>query len=187
MLFTCIGNQFEQRLKEFVARTDDDIDSLTKEIDIERLRGLHIVGRRTFRQELLAKHTQRRELFQRVGQADGEFDFAPLIADRDRLADTLFERAVGQPAASDAQAKARRWSQELSERARAETFERQTEGYEASPNIFKLSRLLEMWEEYLPEINKYVLTFPKNRIEVRIDTKIKVDPFERVTFKREQE
>ena len=178
--------QFGHRLKEFINRAEDDIDSLTKEIDIERLRGLHVAGRRTFRQELLEKHTQRRELFTQVAEAGGEFDFAPLIVRQDKLAATLFERAVGQPAASDAQAKAKRWSQELTERARAETFQRQLEGYQASPNIFKLSRLLELWEEYLPEINKYVLTFPKDRIEIRINTEVKVDPFERVTFKREQ-
>jgi len=94
---------------------------------------------------------------------------AALRAELDRArrrADELLARASGAPAAELAAAAAYRWGREMDERARAEGFQKELLAWQASPHLYRLDRWLEVWDEALPKMRKYVLGVDRRKVEL---------------------
>ncbi|MCD6304624.1 MAG: hypothetical protein J7M21_06645 [Planctomycetes bacterium] len=88
------------------------------------------------------------------------------MAEARRLADAFFDRAMGEPAREVARAGAYRITREMSVRAEAEAFQRQILAYRASPNMYMFDRWLDVWDDVLPGMKKYVLGVDRDRVEV---------------------
>lgn len=158
-------SRIELILDEQIRHADDDIKGLEEETRQERLLGRIQQGsKRTPKQELLAEHLLHLELLQKVRQdASGLSDH---IA-RARIAtDELFARTVGYPARIEAQAQGYRWTQELTEMARSQAFKAELLAYRASPEMYMTDRWLDVWDEVLPGITKYVIGVDRNKLEI---------------------
>jgi len=95
-----------------------------------------------------------------------KFDFAPVLASAHRQADAMFARAAGDPARLVAEAGSYKLRTEMAERTRAERFQRELDAWKASPNMYVLDRRLDVWDEVLPPMIKYVIGVDPNKIEV---------------------
>ncbi|HOD83681.1 MAG: FtsH protease regulator HflK [Planctomycetes bacterium ADurb.Bin126] len=108
------------------------------------------------------------------------FDFAAALADArtDIEGDAqtkagLLNRASGEIGVRIAQARSDRWKTELAEQSRWVAFSRELAAYKASPEVYALDRWLDVWDSVLPDITKYVLAVPQDRVEVRVDATLK--------------
>jgi len=95
-----------------------------------------------------------------------KFDFAPALSVARSQADAMFARAAGDPARLVAEAGAYKLRREMAERTRAERFQRELDAWKASPNMYVLDRRLDVWDEVLPGMIKYVIGVDPNKIEV---------------------
>ena len=95
-----------------------------------------------------------------------KFDFAPALASAHSQADAMFARAAGDPARLVAEAGAYKLRTEMAERTRAERFQRELDAWKASPNMYVLDRRLDVWDEVLPGMIKYVIGVDPDKIEV---------------------
>ncbi len=95
-----------------------------------------------------------------------KFDFAPALLAAYSQADAMFARAAGDPARLVAEAGAYKVRREMAERTRAERFQRELDAWKASPNMYVLDRRLDVWDEVLPSMIKYVVGVDPNKIEV---------------------
>ncbi|MFA6133240.1 MAG: SPFH domain-containing protein [Phycisphaerae bacterium] len=155
-------SELAKAISEYTRLTGDDIGALTEELARERLLGQTGEGKG----QLLADLQAHLDMLKGLAAQGAKADFAAQIPVARKAADALFSQTTGEPAALVAQATARRWTRELSEQARAEAFGRQLQAYRASPNIYMLDRWLDVWDQVLPKINKYVLGVDRRRIEI---------------------
>ncbi len=152
---------YRRTLTEYIAVAANDVASLDEELARERLLGQQVPAKQQLRQD----HQEHLELLRGlVGQEQA--DYPGLIAAARSHADGLFDQASGQPAALVAQAVDYRWTREMGEQSRAAAFARELLAYEASPNIYMLDRWLDVWDQVLPDITKYVLGVQREKIEV---------------------
>ncbi|MGC9454118.1 MAG: SPFH domain-containing protein [Phycisphaerae bacterium] len=161
------SNPTEQaaRLEEFIRIVGNDIETLESEIGQEQLLGRVSPAR----EALLEEYRQWLETLQGIRaemQADGDLSLAARIEEAQELAEDRFSGVAGTAAATFAQARAYRWQRQLGERARAENFRRELLAYRASPEMYMLDRWLDVWDEVLPGMHKYVLGVDRDRIEV---------------------
>jgi hypothetical protein len=113
--------------------------------------------------QLVLAQLQRR--LSALGDPPPRFDFAAQIRSAEDRADALFAAAWGEPARLVAEAQAERWRIELGERARSEAFQREVLAYEAAPRIYLYDRWLDLLDELLPGMHKYVWAIDRNKIE----------------------
>jgi hypothetical protein len=149
-------------LEEYVRAAERDCQSLKEEIDRERLLG-QSAG---VKDELLEAHLRHLAMLSSLTDAQRRRELPGLLESSRKTASALFDEAAGQPAAIVAQATSYRWTKELTERSRAEAFQRELLAYQASPRIYMLDRWLDVWDQVLPKITKYVLGTDRNKIEV---------------------
>ena len=154
-------DDYARALAEYVGVAENDAASLDAELARERLLGQQAPAKQQLRQD----HAAHLALLQDL-QKSSEPDYPSLTAAARAHADELFDEASGQPAALVAQAVSYRWTRELAEQSRAAAFSRELLAYQASPNIYMLDRWLDVWDEVLPDITKYVLGVDRNKIEV---------------------
>ncbi len=154
-------------LAEQIRQAEDDIKALEDEIHQERLLGKIRQGEeKTSKERLHEEYIAHLELLKEIGKGPGGFDFAGRIEKTRQEIERQFERTVGDPAKIVAEAKAYRWSQELTEMARAAAFRRELLAFQASPNMYKMDRWLDVWDEVLPGVNKYVLGVNPDKLEI---------------------
>jgi regulator of protease activity HflC (stomatin/prohibitin superfamily) len=152
---------YQKALAEYVRLAENDLDSLEAELARERLLGQPTSPK----QQLHQDHLRHLSLLRALERTTAE-DISTLIAEARRHADELFAQAVGKPAALVAQAVDYRWTRELAEQSRATAFGRELLAYEASPNLYMLDRWLDVWDQVLPAIPKYVLGVDRQKVEV---------------------
>jgi len=154
--------EFNKALKDAIQYAREELELLEAEIARERLLG------QTARSRLELSRLARSRLgeLERISADAASYDLDARLAEVRRFADELFRSAAGEPAAMEAEALTYRWSRELNERARSEAFEKQLTAYQASPNIYMLDRWLDVWDETLPNISKYVLGVDREKVEL---------------------
>jgi regulator of protease activity HflC (stomatin/prohibitin superfamily) len=152
---------YQKTLGEDIRLAENDLSSLDEELARDRLLGQQISSKLQLRQD----HQEHLLLLRRLEKWT-DVDYSALIADARRRADELFDQASGQPAALVAQAVDYRWTRELAEQSRATAFSRELLAYQASPNIYMLDRWLDVWDQVLPGITKYVLGVDREKIEI---------------------
>ena len=109
------------------------------------------------------------------------------MASARKAADREFKKAAGRPAALVAQAKALRWTTELTERARYEAIQRERLAWDANKYVYMMDRWLDVWDEILPPKLKYVLGVERDRVEIWLDSERKEAVMEGVFTKPESE
>jgi regulator of protease activity HflC (stomatin/prohibitin superfamily) len=160
---------FAAAVAQCCAREQNALKDLEKEIELDRLTGRLRGGEETTAVVLRRKHQQHLDRLRTMLEARRQnraFDFDGAIAEARKTTEALFARTTGQPAAMVAKAIAKRWTTELTERARAESFPRQYVAYLANPGLFTLERWLDVWDEVLPGIPKYILAVPREKVQV---------------------
>jgi len=172
------SDEFRRQLGEYIEGAEKSIEELRREVAEERLAGKIrqergggeiAAGQLTSAQILLGEYEPCLEQLRRIqqtsgAQAAGEMLNKYLAAAR-KKADSEFDRAVGRPAAMIAEAVGKRWTNELAQRTRAESFERKIFLYEASKEMYMLDSWLSMWDEALRGKHKYVLGVDPGRVE----------------------
>ncbi|MBI5722466.1 MAG: hypothetical protein HZA50_00800 [Planctomycetes bacterium] len=76
------------------------------------------------------------------------------------------EALTGEPAVILAQAVAYRWNKDLNERTLYELYSLQLDAYLAGRELYKLDRVMEVLEEVLPKITKYVLGVDRDKLQL---------------------
>lgn len=173
------------KLSDAMRRIRDDVKTMEKEIDQERLLGrvnveLSAVSQAadstqwTLQQRMLNGYLSYQEqlaaLQALIGKpAEFQVSLDAKIAAAGNEADTLFRHALGDPATRIAQAQSARWRQELAERAAAEVFEQNLQAYQASPRVYMQDRWLDVWDAVMPRMVKYVLAVDRDKLEIRMN------------------
>jgi regulator of protease activity HflC (stomatin/prohibitin superfamily) len=176
----------EAKLDEYARAETERIKALDAEIQRERLLGRLRGGEDTTATAVRDKHRAhlaRLTTWKQSPPKDAEFD--ALLAQARQDADRLLARSTGKPAITIAQAVAKRWATELRGRADAETFDRKLVAYQASPRVYVLERWLEVWDDVLPRVLKYVVGVDPERIEVRLNLEQEQGVTERPTYTEE--
>ena len=161
--------EFRRTLDEYFRVARDNVKTLSDELGQERQLGARPAGDIADKETLLQAHQQRLHGLQAIEasfKTDGKVDLAKRIGAADDRVRGLFGKVTGRSAALEAGAQASRWEKALSERARAGAFQRELLAYQASPTIYRVDRWLDVWDEVLPGIRKYVLGVDRDRVEV---------------------
>jgi len=174
--------EMQRAIDGYVRAAREDADSLREEIRRERMLG----QRAAAKEELLGEHLAHVALLESLRKGWREFDFDAEIAASGARADKLFGQATGEPARLVAQASAYRWEKELAERARSEAFDSELLAYQASPRIYRLDRWLDVWDEVLPGITKYVLGVSQEKVRVWLNLERGAEVLETVSFEESQ-
>jgi len=175
--------QLDAKLTEYLARARGDIATLGEEIRRQRLLGQDAEAKL----KLLARHQEHLESLREIRRklkAHAPVDFAGRIANARWRVDESFKEALGEPVALVEAAGAERWALELGEWARAELFRRELLAYQASPNVYKLDRLLDVYDQVLPNMKKYVLGVDRDKVEIRVNLERQTEIMGGVTFER---
>lgn len=172
------------RLDQAIAYAKDQIASLQQEIAGEKLLGKSRQDVATTRDILLKSHQAHLAELERLKADPARFDFTSLLTTYGEQADRLFDRATGQPSVMVADAHSYRWQKEMAERGRYEAFQREWLAYKASPKVYSFNRWMDIWDEVLPDVNKYVLGVPRERLEVWLNWENTQGVMEDVTFQR---
>jgi modulator of FtsH protease HflK len=162
--------EFSRSLRAYVSDAESQVRKLAEEIEQEVLlgrlgrEGTEQSVRQVQRQRYVALLNELREIEQAVRDG-GKVNLARRVARARKEADDAFDRTTGQPKVLVAQAEADRWKTELTERAQAESFQRELAAYQASPRVYMLDRQLQVWEEILPDLTKYVLGIDPTKVQ----------------------
>jgi len=76
---------------------------------------------------------------------------------------------------------------ELTEMARAQAFDRRLLAYQASPTMYMTDRWLDVWDQVLPGITKYVISVDSKDLEVRFNWQRQIEAMEAVTFEKDEQ
>jgi hypothetical protein len=157
------ASEFESRRRKYLWDSNDRIRALGLEIEQERLEGRHRADRLTSRQELLQAYQQHQGVLEGLAPSA---DLSALVAKASARADALFAQASGEPAAQVAAAESYRWNKEMGERGKWEAFQTILPAYQASPRVYQWEHWMEVWEEALPGLHKYILAVDRNKLEI---------------------
>ncbi len=161
--------KFDAQLDEYIRTSKHDLDVLDKEIERERLLGMIVSGGKpTGRMILRENYAEHLEAMAKLRRR-GNVDFAKLIAAARKAVDARFYETTGEAVALEAEALGVAVKTELDERAMVESFERELPAYKASPQLYMLDRTLDVWDEVLPRLTKYLLLVDRDKIEIRLD------------------
>ena len=108
---------------------------------------------------------------------------AQALAAASTAVEDLFKGSSGLPAAMEADAQASRWATELGGRAKAENFQRELAAYKNAPNIYMLDRYLDVYDQVMPGLPKYLFGVDRNKIDLRVDLRTEAQPMEGVMEK----
>ncbi|HAU37143.1 MAG TPA: hypothetical protein DCX07_05440 [Phycisphaerales bacterium] len=134
--------------------------------------------------EDVTQYLSRLESFRRAVEARQPCDLPRAIAEASADTKALREHSFGEGEAMISQALAKRWQQELAERARATAFEREMQAYEACPQVYTLSRYLDVWDEFLPRLSKQVIALDPDRVELWLNYEKEPGVMQGATFQR---
>jgi len=147
----------------------NDINDLTEDRRLERLLGKLEGDTATVTTELLDVLATAAERLQRIRDAIETGQPVDLVAEAAQAAahaQALFkDDATGQPASLVSRAWTERWQLELSERGRSRSFAAEVAAFRASPRAYMLDRYLDIWDEVLPRMPKYVIGIDPQRLE----------------------
>jgi regulator of protease activity HflC (stomatin/prohibitin superfamily) len=174
---------FLRRLDEHIAKAKLDLQRV--ELEIERLRELGKIqpGSRSPQQVLRDRYREYLAELEEIRTrfaASEPVDLGERLAAARRRANDLFARAEGEPAAMVAQARGRAAEDAMAERARAESFQRDLAIYRINPKMFMLDRWLDVLDESLPGMRKYVLGMPREQIELWLNMEEQSGPLDQI-------
>ena len=160
--------RFAASVGEYIRRTRGQIESLKQELQRERLLG---------RQEADLADTQRlKERYETMlGRLEAirkdpkGYDYDAAIAASSGRTESLFDQLDGTPAKLVAEARASRWEAEQKAWTAVEVYRRKLLPYHASPTVYRFDRMMDVYDEVLPEMQKYVLGADPKQVEIRLN------------------
>jgi len=169
-----------EQLRDRAGKLSDSLQDVLREVvDWDQLGRLG-TDHGTPKQRLAARYALHLLDLVTIYAAPSGLDYAAATAAARRRADELFAAATGDPARQVAAAGAYRIAKEMKERTNAEAFQRELLAYKASPNLYMLDRWLDVWDELLPGMKKYVLGIPRDRVEIWMNWEREKSAFEGV-------
>lgn len=144
------------------------IDVLNREIRRERLLGKKdsdLQTRLNLRRAYRAMLAELRE----AGRQRETFDFDRALAEAQRQVEERFAELEGEPARLLADAQAYRWRRELEEKTRLELYRQQLLPFQTAPAVYRFYRYLDVLEETLPAVMKYVVGVDRDLLELRLN------------------
>lgn len=159
---------FQPVVEEYIRRARSQIKALQLELKRERLLGKGddvlqsrkrlLDGYRTFVAEL-----------DRARQAPDTFDYPAAITSARDDVRRLFGRLEGEPAVLLAEASADRWQTELRALTAVLEYQRKLQPFLAAPNVYLFDQYMNVLDETLPGMMKYVIGVDRDRLEVRLN------------------
>lgn len=177
------GEQFDRRLAEAIKNANGEIDTLGQEIDREKVLGKNRQGIEA-RQSLLARHREHLAMLESLKASPASFDYKAAVAHYTSRAGDLFDQAAGRPSVLVSEALAYRWQREMAERGRYEAMQREQLAYDASPKVYLFDKMMDVWDEVLPGMMKYVITVDRRKLEVWLNLEENRSAMEGVTFQK---
>jgi len=161
--------EFDSKLEGYIRTARDDANELRKEIQQDTFRGTDETAENSLK-PVLAAYLDYLQRLEGLKNAASKSEAVGILADltagaRIAAEDLLVALRRGKSAIMLAKASADRWTQELTERGKAESFARQMLLYNASPQTYTLDRWLDTWDTALHGRHKYVLGLDPKRIE----------------------
>ena len=163
---------WEKLVAGYVARVRENLADVDKTIRQEQTLGRSARAHLDYRKQL----QEYLSVLEAVRKSPGTFDYPARIARARRTANERFDRATGQPAVLVAEARAYRWVVEMKERGRSEAFRWEYEAYKNNKEVYMVDRWLDVWDEVLPGIVKYVVAGDRENIEIRLNLEKSIDP-----------
>ncbi len=164
--------EFSRRLKEDIRRSREEVSG-----------GTSLSGAAAVKGDLPKLYQDYLDLLEGIEQAAAAKDQAgveallkPALTKASADADNLLDSALGNSATRVAEAMAERWGREMAERGKAEAFANQLAAYTASPEIYVVDRYLDVWDEVLPGVTKYVLAVDRGKVQVWLDWTLQNQP-----------
>ena len=174
---------FARSLEQIIQLIDTHLTVLTRDVARENLLGG--AGERASQaQEVLEALREYRDLLERIRLGE-EVDLQAMIAQATQDAEDLFSRASGRAAVLMAEAQTDRWQREMRERSRMGTFPAEWAAFKAGGRLYILDRYLDVWDEVLPGMPKYVIGFDPDRLEPWLNLERSHRTAESLVFDRE--
>lgn len=156
-----------------------EIEHYRTQIRKEQALGRLSEERRLAIQSLIDAWDAHRQVLDGAKAKGKSFDYAAALAkvrreiegDGDKRG--LLYSASGEVGVRIAEAQSDRWRTELAEQSRWVAFSRELAAYQASPEVYAADRWLDVWDSVLPDITKYVLAVPPERVEIRVNAEMK--------------
>jgi regulator of protease activity HflC (stomatin/prohibitin superfamily) len=161
--------EFERALEGYIGKARKEIETLSREIDAEKLLAHLARVRAKERLRVLLADEHLAETLLAIREDPDGYDFSEAISEAQAKVEALFRTASGEASARVARARGDRWQAEMTRRGEGNAFQRELLAYEASPRVFRLYRYLQMLEDVLPGIPKLILAVPRERVEIRVD------------------
>ena len=173
---------FQSTVGEYIDATTKQIGDLDKEIAQEKLQGRGgkndaLTNTQRIR-SLYADHLGNLQALAQQQRSGSPIKLDEAVQQAAATADELLGSSQGLAAAHLAQARSYRWRTEMAERARATEFAGQLQAYNANPQMYKLDRWLDVWDEVLPDMMKYVLGIDRNKINLWLNVEQSVESIE---------
>ena len=174
---------FARSLEQIIQLIDAHLTVLTRDVARESLLGG--AGERASQaQEVLQALRGYRDLLERIRLGE-EVDLQAMIAQATQDAEDLFSRASGRVAVLMAEARTDRWEYEMRERSRMGTFPAELAAFKAGGRLYILDRYLDVWDEVLPAMPKYIIGFDPDRLETWLNLERSHRMEESLMFDRE--
>lgn len=158
----------EQSINEALREVSQQIDVLDQEIRLKRLLGRSDQDLRT-QITLRDGYGEFLEHLQQAKAQPEDFAFQERIDQAQRDVEMLFDRLEGQAATLIADAQATRWARVLQEQTALEDYRRKLLPFLAAPEVYKFDRYMDVLDEGLPGMLKYVMGLDPKRVEVRLN------------------
>lgn len=159
---------FKPVVEEYIRRAMSQIDALELELRRERLLGKDADTLQS-RTRLLEGYRAFVADLERAGGNPKTFDYATTIASARRDVESLFDRLEGEPAVMLAEARADRWETELRALTAVLEYHRKLLPFQAAPRVYLFNQYMDVLDETLPNLMKYVIGVDRDRLEVRVN------------------
>jgi regulator of protease activity HflC (stomatin/prohibitin superfamily) len=173
------------KLSELLRANAERIAALEEEVNHQRLAGR--AGDDGQGGAVLAEHRQQRELLEALrasAQAGRPLEIDKPLANARQRVDELFATVSGKPVTEIASASTWRWQYEMEQRALVQSARREMLPYQASPRVYMLDRWLDMWDEVLPGMTKYVIGVDRDRLQFWMNLETEQGVMQGATFEQ---
>jgi regulator of protease activity HflC (stomatin/prohibitin superfamily) len=172
-------------LEDAIVSTHREAQSLREEIASEKAlsRNRDRIGDL---ESLLNRQEQHLAQLREIQLQGESFDLDAAITASRQRADRLFAMASGEPVRLIGEATAYRWQREMTERGRYEAMLSERQAYRASPKVYMFDRMMDVWDDVLPNVLKYVVTMDRDKLEVWLNLEENRSAMEDIRFEGPQ-
>jgi regulator of protease activity HflC (stomatin/prohibitin superfamily) len=189
--------ELDERVESMLVWVKNELKTLQDEINVDQLMGrvsanlaaatrpagTEKVSMESLGNEIRERLEMRDLYLQYISELEGikarkTGELSAVLARTNEDVENLFKSASGQPAVLETEAQAQRWSTEMVGRANSENFQRELAAFKNAPNVYMLDRYLDVYDQAMPGLTKYILGVPRDKIDLRVDLRTEAQPLE---------